>query len=100
MGRVVESLADALYITDDNPRGEDPQRIVDDILAGLTTPARATVQHDRAAAIAAALAAAQPGDVVLVAGKGHEDYQLVGTERRSFSDLAQVRAALGVRSAA
>ncbi|HLQ11752.1 MAG TPA: UDP-N-acetylmuramoyl-L-alanyl-D-glutamate--2,6-diaminopimelate ligase [Steroidobacteraceae bacterium] len=100
MGRVVESLADTLYVTDDNPRGEDPQRIVDDILTGLRAPERATVQHDRAAAIAAALAAAQPGDVVLVAGKGHEDYQLVGTERRSFSDLAQVRAALGVRSAA
>jgi UDP-N-acetylmuramoyl-L-alanyl-D-glutamate--2,6-diaminopimelate ligase len=100
MGRIVESLADALYITDDNPRGEDPQRIVADILAGLSAPARATVQHDRAAAIAAALAAAQPGDVVLVAGKGHEDYQLVGNERRAFSDLAQVRAALGVRSAA
>ena len=100
MGRIVESLADALYVTDDNPRGEDPQRIVEEILSGLREPGRATVQHDRAAAIAAALAAAQPGDVVLVAGKGHEDYQLVGNERRAFSDLAQVRAALGVRSAA
>jgi UDP-N-acetylmuramoyl-L-alanyl-D-glutamate--2,6-diaminopimelate ligase len=58
------------------------------------------VQHDRAAAIGAALAAAVAGDVVLVAGKGHEDYQLVGAERRAFSDLAQVRAALAARSAA
>ena len=100
MGRVAESLADTLYITDDNPRGEDPQRIVADIVAGLRRPGQAQVQHDRAAAIAAALAAAAAGDVVLVAGKGHEDYQLVGPERRPFSDLAQVRAALGLRSAA
>ena len=94
MGRVAESLADALYITDDNPRGEDPQRIVADIVAGLRESARAHVLHDRAAAIAAALATATPGDVVLVAGKGHEDYQLVGAERRAFSDLTQVRSVL------
>jgi UDP-N-acetylmuramoyl-L-alanyl-D-glutamate--2,6-diaminopimelate ligase len=100
MARVAESLADAIYITDDNPRGEDPRRIVADISAGLSDPARAHIEHDRAAAIAAALAAAAAGDVVLVAGKGHEDYQLVGGERRAFSDLAQVRAALARRSAA
>jgi len=100
MGQVAESLADELYITDDNPRGEDPERIVEDILGGLKHPERARVQHDRAASIAAALAAAAAGDVVLVAGKGHEDYQLAGAERRAFSDLAQVRAALRIRSAA
>ena len=100
MGRVAESLAEVLYITDDNPRSEDPQRIVDDIVAGLREPAHAQVLHDRALAITAALAAAAPGDVVLVAGKGHEDYQLVGAERRPFSDLAQVHAALAARSAA
>ena len=100
MGQVAESLADALYITDDNPRGEDPARIVAEISAGLKHPERAQVQHDRAAAIAAAVAAAAPGDVVLVAGKGQEDYQLAGAERRAFSDVAQVRAALRVRSAA
>jgi UDP-N-acetylmuramoyl-L-alanyl-D-glutamate--2,6-diaminopimelate ligase len=100
MGRVAEALADKLYITDDNPRREDPEAIVAAIVTGLGAPQRAIVQHDRAAAIRMALAAAQPGDVVLIAGKGHEDYQLVGTERRSFSDLVQVRAALGARSAA
>jgi len=100
MGRIAESLADLVYVTDDNPRGEDAQRIVADILAGLQQPQRAQVDHDRAATITAALAAALPGDVVLVAGKGHEDYQLIGTERRAFSDLAQVRAALAARSAA
>jgi UDP-N-acetylmuramoyl-L-alanyl-D-glutamate--2,6-diaminopimelate ligase len=100
MARVAESLADEIFITDDNPRGEDPRRIVADIILGLREPARAHVEHDRAAAIGAALAAAAAGDVVLVAGKGHEDYQLVGAERRAFSDLAQVRAALAARSAA
>ena len=100
MGQLAESLADVLYITDDNPRGEDPDRIVADIVAGLRHPEHAHVQRDRAAAIASAVAAAAPGDVVLVAGKGHEDYQLAGLERRAFSDLAQVRAALRVRSAA
>ncbi|MDE2219410.1 MAG: UDP-N-acetylmuramoyl-L-alanyl-D-glutamate--2,6-diaminopimelate ligase [Gammaproteobacteria bacterium] len=100
MARVAESLADEIYLTDDNPRSEDPRRIIADISAGLRAPARAHVQHDRATAIAAAIAAAAAGDVVLVAGKGHEDYQLVGAERRAFSDLAQVRAALAARGAA
>ena len=100
MARVAESLADALYLTDDNPRGEDPQRIVADLLAGLTQPTRAHVENDRAAAISAALSTARTGDVVLVAGKGHEEYQLVGHERRAFSDLAQVRVVLKRRSAA
>jgi UDP-N-acetylmuramoyl-L-alanyl-D-glutamate--2,6-diaminopimelate ligase len=97
MGRVAEALADALYVTDDNPRTEDPRRIVADILAGLAEPRRAQVLHDRKAAIAAAVNAAVAGDVVLVAGKGHEDYQLVGRERRPFSDYEQVRAALDAR---
>jgi UDP-N-acetylmuramoyl-L-alanyl-D-glutamate--2,6-diaminopimelate ligase len=100
MGKVAESLADELYITDDNPRREDPKRIVEDILLGLAHPERARVEHDRGASIAAALAAAESGDVVLVAGKGHEDYQLSGAERRAFSDLTQVRAALISRTAA
>jgi UDP-N-acetylmuramoyl-L-alanyl-D-glutamate--2,6-diaminopimelate ligase len=100
MGRVAESLADALWVTDDNPRGEDPGSIIEQILLGLSVPQRAQVEHDRAAAIRAALLSAQPGDVVIVAGKGHEDYQLVGNEKRHFSDLEQVRAALGARSAA
>ncbi|HEV7432064.1 MAG TPA: UDP-N-acetylmuramoyl-L-alanyl-D-glutamate--2,6-diaminopimelate ligase [Steroidobacteraceae bacterium] len=100
MGQVAETLADTLYITDDNPRREDPERIVADIVGGLRHPERALVQHDRAASIAAAVSAAAPGDVVLVAGKGHENYQLAGTERREFSDLAQVRAALATRNAA
>ncbi|MCP5471710.1 MAG: UDP-N-acetylmuramoyl-L-alanyl-D-glutamate--2,6-diaminopimelate ligase [Sinobacteraceae bacterium] len=97
MGAIAAQLADGVVVTDDNPRTEAPQQIVADILAGLPdgTPA-VTVIHDRAAAIRAALAQARRGDVVLIAGKGHEDYQIVGTERRGFSDQAVVRTALGL----
>ena len=88
MGRVAEQLADEVVITDDNPRTEDGVAIVADILAGLADPGRARVERDRAAAIGMALAGARPGDVVLVAGKGHEEVQIVGTEQRPFSDRA------------
>jgi UDP-N-acetylmuramoyl-L-alanyl-D-glutamate--2,6-diaminopimelate ligase len=86
MGRIAEQLADELVITDDNPRTEDGVAIVTDILAGLADPARARVERDRAAAVRQALAAAQTGDVILVAGKGHEEVQIVGAEQRPFSD--------------
>lgn len=86
--------ADAIWITDDNPRGEDPKTIVADIVAGLPAAAPVTVEHDRARAIAAAIAAAGPGDAVLIAGKGHETYQLVGGQRRPFDDRAAARQAL------
>jgi UDP-N-acetylmuramoyl-L-alanyl-D-glutamate--2,6-diaminopimelate ligase len=86
MAEAAERLADRIIVTDDNPRGEDPDRIVGMILSGLRSPARALVERDRARAIGAALAEAGPGDVVLIAGKGHEDYQLVGAERRHWSD--------------
>jgi UDP-N-acetylmuramoyl-L-alanyl-D-glutamate--2,6-diaminopimelate ligase len=86
MGRIVEQLADEIIVTDDNPRGEDGVAIVADILAGLGDPGRARVERDRATAIRQALADARPGDVVLVAGKGHEEVQIVGEEQRPFSD--------------
>ncbi|GIV53703.1 MAG: UDP-N-acetylmuramoyl-L-alanyl-D-glutamate--2,6-diaminopimelate ligase [Candidatus Kapaibacterium sp.] len=94
MGALAVSLADQVILTSDNPRSEDPARIIADIRAGidLVHPAkrRAVVEEipDRAAAITAAITAAQPGDWVLVAGKGHEDYQIIGTERVSYSDRA------------
>jgi len=90
MGRAAERLADFLVLTDDNPRGEDPWDIVSHIQAGMSRPDAAYVERDRAAAIERAFALAGPGDVVLVAGKGHEDYQEVGAERRPFSDVEQV----------
>jgi UDP-N-acetylmuramoyl-L-alanyl-D-glutamate--2,6-diaminopimelate ligase len=86
MGAAAERLADRVIVTDDNPRSEDPDHIVGMILSGFKTPARALVERDRGLAIGTALAEAGPSDVVLIAGKGHEDYQLVGAERRHWSD--------------
>jgi UDP-N-acetylmuramoyl-L-alanyl-D-glutamate--2,6-diaminopimelate ligase len=94
MGRVAAELADEVIVTDDNPRTEDPARIVADILGGLAKPADALVEHDRARAIQIALHRSGPGDVVLVAGKGHEDYQIYGTVRRAFRDQIIVSAQL------
>ena len=89
-----------LIITADNPRSEDPQAIADDMLAGLDEDARnaCEVELDRAAAIRRAVMAAEQGGVVLVAGKGHEDYQIIGSERRHFDDCEQVADALAQRS--
>lgn len=94
MGRVAAELADDVIVTDDNPRTEDPVRIVRDILEGMDRPGAALVEHDRTRAIQTALRRSGPGDVVLVAGKGHEDYQIYGTVRRPFRDQAVVRAEL------
>jgi UDP-N-acetylmuramoyl-L-alanyl-D-glutamate--2,6-diaminopimelate ligase len=94
MGRIAAELADDLIITDDNPRTEDPARIVAEIVAGIAGGAPTVIEHDRALAIRMALQRSVPDDVVLVAGKGHEDYQIYGTERRPFRDQAIVTAAL------
>jgi UDP-N-acetylmuramoyl-L-alanyl-D-glutamate--2,6-diaminopimelate ligase len=85
MGAVADALADAIIVTDDNPRSENPQGICRAILLGISSHA-ARVIHDRGEAIAAAISEAAPVDVVLIAGKGHEDYQIYGDVRRSFSD--------------
>jgi UDP-N-acetylmuramoyl-L-alanyl-D-glutamate--2,6-diaminopimelate ligase len=95
MGRIAAAGADAVIVTDDNPRSEDPAAIVRDILSGITDETgRVRVEHDRAAAIRAAIAAATPRDLVLIAGKGHEEYQIYGTSRRLFSDQQVARSAL------
>ncbi|MDR2153532.1 MAG: UDP-N-acetylmuramoyl-L-alanyl-D-glutamate--2,6-diaminopimelate ligase, partial [Burkholderiaceae bacterium] len=99
MGAAVEAGADAVVITSDNPRGEDPQAIVDAIMRGLRRPDAARVELDRARAIDAAIAAAGTGDVVLIAGKGHEDYQEVSGQQRPFSDQTEARRALAARAA-
>jgi UDP-N-acetylmuramoyl-L-alanyl-D-glutamate--2,6-diaminopimelate ligase len=101
MGAVAAAAADRTWITSDNPRSEDPAAICADVLAGYeeTTGRRSrsvAVIVDRREGIRAAIAAAGRGDIVVVAGKGHEDYQLVGGERRDFSDRALVRSLLGV----
>jgi UDP-N-acetylmuramoyl-L-alanyl-D-glutamate--2,6-diaminopimelate ligase len=99
MGQIAAELADDLIVTDDNPRGEDPARIAADILAGVGAHAPLVVEHDRALAIRLALARSAPEDVVLIAGKGHEDYQIIGSERRPFRDQAVVMEALQGRYA-
>lgn len=100
MAREAERGADRLIITDDNPRSESPEAIVQDIMAGLENRDRATVIHDRADAIRAAIDLARPGDVVLVAGKGHEAWQERHGKRTPFSDVAHVQQALGLNGGA
>jgi UDP-N-acetylmuramoyl-L-alanyl-D-glutamate--2,6-diaminopimelate ligase len=91
MGAIAARRADRIVLTDDNPRSEDGARILADIEAGLGAHP-AEVIRDRRAAIERALAGATAGDVVLVAGKGHEDYQIIGSQKRFFSDQQVVRA--------
>jgi UDP-N-acetylmuramoyl-L-alanyl-D-glutamate--2,6-diaminopimelate ligase len=86
MAAAAEAGADRLVVTDDNPRTEDPERIVAMITAALTGRVPAHVERDREAAIRGAASAARAGDVILIAGKGHEDYQIYGHERRRYSD--------------
>lgn len=94
MGRIAADLADAVYVTSDNPRTESPQRILEDVVAGIPETVTPIVMGDRAAAIRAAILNAQSGDGVLIAGKGHEDYQILGTEKIHFDDREQAKAAL------
>lgn len=95
MGQLAERYSDFVIITDDNPRTENPQQIVNDIVNGLLCPWGAEIEHDRATAIAYAINNAKSGDIVLIAGKGHETYQLCGNEKIPFSDVEQARTLLG-----
>lgn len=97
MGAVADRLADFVVVTSDNPRSEDPAVIASEVLAGITRPGAARVELDRAQAIAEAVGSASAGDVVVVAGKGHERYQEVAGERRAFSDQDEVVRVLGSR---
>lgn len=97
MGAIAERLADVVVVTDDNPRGEDGGAIVAQIVAGMQAPESATVERDRARAIDLAIARARPGDVVLIAGKGHETYQEIAGIKRPFDDLQVARATLEAR---
>jgi UDP-N-acetylmuramoyl-L-alanyl-D-glutamate--2,6-diaminopimelate ligase len=99
MAAVAERRADRVVATSDNPRTEDPEAILADVRAGFARPDDATFLVDRAEAIAFAAAEAAPGDVVVVAGKGHETYQIVGTEKRPFDDREALRAAFATRRA-
>ena len=100
MAEVADQLADQIIVTDDNPRNENADDIVRQILFGFTDKSKVDVERDRAKAIEAAICSAQAGDLVLIAGKGHECYQDVAGQKMAFSDAAQVRLALQSRSAA
>lgn len=99
MAEMALRYSDRVVVTSDNPRSEDPQAIIQDILAGVPAAAKSSVQvHvDRRKAIQETLQQAQDGDVVLIAGKGHEDYQIVGTEKLPFSDVLIAQEVLGGR---
>lgn len=88
------SAADRLYVTSDNPRTEDPAKIIDEVVAGISGHDDVHVFVDRAEAISHAISGAVPGDIVIIAGKGHEDYQIVGTTRTHFDDREQARGSL------
>jgi UDP-N-acetylmuramoyl-L-alanyl-D-glutamate--2,6-diaminopimelate ligase len=96
MGAIAARLADAVYVTSDNPRSEDPQEILRDILAGIPKDAlpRVEVEVERALAIYQAIASADASDVILLAGKGHEPYQEIAGVRHPFNDLQQAQEAL------
>jgi len=98
MAEVAEQFADALIVTDDNPRTERADAIVRQIVLGVANAEKLTVERDRAKAIALAISRAAAGDVVLIAGKGHENYQDINGQKIPFSDVAQARAALQRRS--
>jgi UDP-N-acetylmuramoyl-L-alanyl-D-glutamate--2,6-diaminopimelate ligase len=102
MGAIAERLADRVVLTSDNPRGEKAQDIIADIQAGISaeTSGDVFVEADRAAAIDFAIAHAKAGDIILLAGKGHEHYQIIGAQMRPFSDVAIASAALSARARA
>lgn len=97
MAQVAERYADQLIITDDNPRTEDAKQIVSEMMGGLLCPWAVEIEHDRGAAIAHVISCAQAGDVVLVAGKGHENYQIIGTEKIPFSDSEHIKTQLRLK---
>jgi len=98
MALLAERGADRVIVTDDNPRSENGDAIVADILEGFNNRSRVEVERDRAAAIALALAGAGGDDIILIAGKGHETYQDVGGVKHPFDDLAVARGLLEARA--
>ena len=98
MGQVAERYADHIIITDDNPRFESSQSIVADILKGVLCPWAVQTIHDRSEALVEAITSAHAGDVVLIAGKGHENYQIVGNERTAFCDKEKVQFLLNLKT--
>ena len=99
MGAIAAKLADRVVVTSDNPRTEDPLSILNDVVAGISAGTDLVVEVDRARAIALGIAAAEPCDLVLIAGKGHEDYQILGTTKIHFDDREEAERALRLKTA-
>ena len=99
MGAIAAQLADRVVVTSDNPRTEDPLSILNDVVAGISAGIDLVVEVDRARAIALGIAAAEPCDLVLIAGKGHEDYQILGTTKIHFDDREEAERALRLKTA-
>jgi UDP-N-acetylmuramyl-tripeptide synthetase len=97
MGAAAAAAADVVVVTSDNPRTEDPLQIIDQVAAGARAARVLITEPDRAAAIRRAIDEAAAEDVIVIAGKGHEDYQIVGTAKRPFSDLEHARVAVACR---
>lgn len=95
MGKIAEELADTVILTSDNPRSENPQQIITDILAGFKSTNNVIVEADRELAIKEAYNISSINDVILIAGKGHEDYQIIGVETIHFDDREKVREIFG-----
>ena len=93
MGKIASERADVAIFTSDNPRTEDPEKILDDVVRGAVAGAQTLRITDRRQAIATAAMLAQTGDIILIAGKGHEDYQIIGREKIHFDDREEIRAA-------
>lgn len=91
MGAIAEAKADYIVLTNDNPRSETPEKIIEDIKAGITSINNVTIKKDRQAAIHFAVNQAKAGDVILIAGKGHENYQLIGDKKYPFNDAEEVK---------
>jgi UDP-N-acetylmuramoyl-L-alanyl-D-glutamate--2,6-diaminopimelate ligase len=102
MGRIAATLAERIWLTSDNPRSEEPSAIIDEIAAGLTPPPRAGYARcpDRRQAIREAVDWARPGDTIVIAGKGHETYQIIGGQVLPFDDRLVAREFLMGRGAA
>jgi UDP-N-acetylmuramoyl-L-alanyl-D-glutamate--2,6-diaminopimelate ligase len=90
MGRIATTLSDITIVTSDNPRREDPDGIIREIMTGVVPGKTVLTEPDRRQAIRDALKLARPGDVVLVAGKGHEDYQVIGEHKVHLDDREEV----------
>lgn len=94
MAKIAAELSDICVVTNDNPRNEDPEQIIQDIVNGFEDMSKVIVEQDRAKAIKSTMMMASDNDVILVAGKGHEAYQLIGDQRLPFSDVAEVQKTL------